>query len=113
MLTKSLHKHRRALRVRSRIHGTWTNPRLSVFRSNAHIAVQAIDDERGVTLFSTNDTSVKKGTKTEKAQTVGRAIAEKLIAWGITTCTFDRGGNLYHGRVKALADAAREAWLQF
>ena len=80
MLTKTLHKHRRALRVRSRIHGTRENPRLSVFRSNTHISVQAIDDEHGITLFSTNDASVKKGTKTEKAQSVGKTIAEKLIA---------------------------------
>jgi large subunit ribosomal protein L18 len=113
MLKKLHNRIRRANRVRARITGTATKPRLSVFRSNTHITVQAIDDTSGVTLCSAHDINLKTGTKSERAQAVGKAIAEAMIANGIKTCVFDRGGYLYHGRVKALAEAAREGGLAF
>jgi large subunit ribosomal protein L18 len=113
MLAKVQNRIRRATRVRARIEGTATKPRLSVFRSNTYISVQAIDDIAGKTLCSVNDMSIKKGTKIERAQEVGSSIAKVMLEKGITTCIFDRGGYLYHGRVKALADSAREAGLQF
>jgi large subunit ribosomal protein L18 len=113
MLTKVQNRIRRANRVRARIEGTSMKPRLSVFRSNTHITAQAIDDISGVTLCSFHDMNAKKGTKTERAQVVGSSIAKAMIEKGITTCIFDRGGYLYHGRVKALAESAREAGLQF
>jgi large subunit ribosomal protein L18 len=113
MLTKVQNRIRRATRVRARIEGTATKPRLSVFRSNTSISVQAIDDVNGVTLCSVHDKSIKKGTKTERATEVGTSIAKVLLEKGINTCIFDRGGYLYHGRVKALAEAARSSGLQF
>ena len=113
MLTKVQNRIRRATRVRARIEGTAEKPRLSVFRSNAHITAQAIDDTTGLTLCSAHDISVKKGTKSERARDVGATIAKAMIEKGIKACIFDRGGYLYHGRVKALAEAAREAGLQF
>ncbi len=113
MLKKLENRLARANRVRARITGTASKPRLSVFRSNTHISVQAIDDENGVTLCSAHDMTAKSGTKTERATTVGSAIAEAMIAKGIKTCVFDRGGYLYHGRVKALAEAARAGGLAF
>ena len=113
MLKKLHNRIRRANRVRARITGTAEKPRLSVFRSNTHITVQAIDDIGGVTLCSAHDMAVKGGTKSERAQNVGKAIAEAMIAKGIKTCVFDRGGYLYHGRVKALAEAARAGGLAF
>lgn len=113
MLTKVQNRIRRATRVRARIEGTSNKPRLSVFRSNTHITVQAIDDTTGMTLCSVHDMNAKKGTKIERAQEVGTSIAKAMLDKGITTCVFDRGGYLYHGRVKALAESAREAGLQF
>jgi len=113
MLKKLHNRIRRANRVRARITGTALKPRLSVFRSNTHIAVQAIDDVAGVTLCAAHDMAVKTGTKSERAETVGKAIAEAMLAKGIKTCVFDRGGYLYHGRVKALAEAARAGGLAF
>ncbi len=107
MLQKTHNRITRARRVRARIEGTAEKPRLSIYRSNAHITVQAIDDVAGVTLCAAHDLSAKKGTKTERAQTVGSAIAQAMLKKGIKTCVFDRGGYRYHGRVKALADAAR------
>lgn len=109
MLKKVQNHLRRATRVRARIEGSATKPRLSVFRSNTHIHAQVIDDISGVTLCAAHDMAVKKGTKTERATAVGTAIAEAMKAKKITTCIFDRGGYLYHGRVKALAEAARAA----
>ena len=115
-----LSKSDRKLRIRRRIRkvsfGTATKPRLSVFRSNKEIYAQLIDDNSGNTLASASsrDKSVDaKGTKTEIANAVGKAIAEKAKSAGIETVSFDRGGNLYHGRVKSLADGAREAGLKF
>ncbi|MEB8329979.1 50S ribosomal protein L18 [Flavobacteriaceae bacterium KMM 6897] len=116
-----LSKTERRLRIRRRIRkvsfGTSTKPRLSVFRSNKEIYVQIIDDTKGVSLAAASsrdkDLSSSKGTKSEIATQVGKAIAEKAQKIGIETVAFDRGGNLYHGRVKSLAEGAREAGLKF
>ena len=92
-------------------------PRLSVFRSNTEIYAQLIDDVNGVTLASASsrdkDIKAQKATKTEKSKMVGEAIAKKAIAAGLASCVFDRGGFLYHGRVKAVAEGAREGGLKF
>jgi large subunit ribosomal protein L18 len=110
---------RRHDRVRRKISGTSDRPRLAVFRSNHHIYVQAIDDVEQHTLVaaSTVDTELKEsieaGANCEASVKVGKLIAQRLIEKGIKQVVFDRGGNLYHGRVKALADAAREAGLEF
>lgn len=110
---------RRHNRVRRKVNGDTGRPRLAVFRSNEHIYAQVIDDTVGRTLVaaSTVDkvlapTLVGK-TKTEDAQAVGKAVAERALAAGVTKVVFDRGGFRYHGRIKALADAAREAGLSF
>ena len=99
------------------ISGTAVRPRMSVFRSNAQISVQLIDDNAGKTLATVSslckEISEKKGTKTEQASFVGAAIAEKAKAAGIESVVFDRNGYLYHGRVKALAEAARNGGLKF
>jgi large subunit ribosomal protein L18 len=104
-------------RIRAKIAGTAQKPRLSVFRSNADIYVQLIDDDNSATLASASsrdkDISAQKGTKTEKSKLVGQAIARKAKDLGIETVVFDRGGNLYHGRVKQLAEGAREGGLVF
>jgi large subunit ribosomal protein L18 len=110
---------RRHRRIRGRISGTIERPRLNVFRSSAHIYAQVIDDTHGHTLAaaSTVDGNVRpklaENTKIEEAKLVGRLIAERALAAGITQVVFDRGGYKYHGRIQALADAAREAGLQF
>lgn len=112
-------RQRRHVRVRKRISGTPERPRLSVFRSNAHIYAQIIDDEAGHTLAaaSTLDrdlaASLDGQTKTEQAKAVGKLVAERAQAAGVKKAVFDRGGYKYHGRVQALADAAREAGLEF
>ena len=113
MLKKTQNRLARATRVRARIEWTAEKPRLSVFRSNTHISVQAIDDIAGVTHLSATDIKTKKGTKSERAEQVGTTIAKAMLEKGIKTCVFDRGGYLYHGRVKTLAEAARSAGLQF
>lgn len=103
-------------RIRKIIFGTADKPRLSVFRSNKEIYVQLVDDNTGKTLFavSSRDKEIDvKGNKVEQAIAVGKALAEKAVSAGISNCSFDRNGYLYHGRVKALADAAREAGLKF
>lgn len=112
---RRLLRHRR---VRGRVSGTPGRPRLAVFRSLQHIYAQVIDDEAGHTLAaaSTVEPSLKErlgSTKTERAKAVGRAVAERAKAKGVEAVVFDRGGFLYHGRVAALADAAREAGLKF
>jgi len=99
-------------RVRAAISGTPEMPRLAVFRSNKEIYVQVIDDLSGKTLAAASSNDIK-GTKIEQAGAVGKSIAEKSIAAGISKVIFDRGGYLYHGRVKALADGARESGLKF
>ncbi|RLK63835.1 50S ribosomal protein L18 [Atopobacter sp. AH10] len=108
-------RQKRHARVRRHISGTAECPRLNVFRSNTNIYAQLIDDVAGVTLASasTLDSAVSKGTKTEQAAQVGQLIAERAKAASITNVVFDRGGYLYHGRVQALADAARENGLKF
>ena len=101
-------------RVRSRVSGTASRPRLSVFRSNSHLYVQLIDDQAGTTLAQASTTDLKeKGAKFDKSQAVGKLIADKAAKLNITQVVFDRGGYKYHGRVKAVADAAREAGLRF
>ena len=107
---------KRHKRVRGKISGTPERPRLNVFRSETNIYAQIIDDTQGVTLASAN--SLEKGfecdgTKTDAAKKVGQMVAERAKAKGIDTVVFDRGGYVYHGRVQALAEGAREGGLQF
>jgi large subunit ribosomal protein L18 len=116
-----LSKTQRKLRIRRRIRkvsfGTAAKPRLSVFRSNTGIYAQVIDDNKGITLLAASsrdkDLASEKGSKSEIAGLVGKSIAEKCKEAGIEKVAFDRGGNLYHGRVKSLAEGAREAGLKF
>ena len=114
---KDYRRLRIKLRVRQVISGTQERPRLSVFRSNKQIYCQLIDDNAGQTLLaaSSNEKGIleKKGTKTEKAKMVGQLLAERAKENGIETVVFDRNGYLYHGRVKALAEAARTGGLKF
>ena len=101
-------------RIRTKVSGTAERPRLTVFRSNSQIYAQVIDDTKGATLASASSLAIKdKMTKTEKAAQVGKAIAEAAKKAGVETVVFDRNGYLYHGRVKQLADAAREGGLKF
>jgi large subunit ribosomal protein L18 len=100
-------------KIRAKIYGTSTCPRLSVFRSNNFIYAQVIDDTKGKTIVSSSDLTLKKGTKTERAVTVGNEIAKVSIAKGIKKVVFDRNGFKYTGRVKALADGARSSGLIF
>ena len=107
---------RRKKRVRGKVYGTAERPRLSVFRSNAGISAQLIDDLTGTTLAAAGWQQLKKsfqGNKTEQAREVGRQLAANAKKAGIERCVFDRSGYLYHGRVKALAEGAREGGLQF
>lgn len=114
-LTKTERRQRIKFRIRKIVSGTASQPRLSVFRSNKEIYAQIIDDVNGVTLVSASsrETEVAKGTKTETATAVGKLVAERALKAGVTEISFDRGGNLYHGRVKSLAEGAREAGLKF
>jgi len=115
--TRRAARIRRHDRLRKRIHGTAERPRLAVFRSLAHIYAQVIDDESGRTLVAASDIDAQlrsaTGTKSEVARQVGAAIAERAKAAGIQQVVFDRGGFEYGGRVRALADAAREGGLDF
>jgi len=105
---------RRQIRIRAKISGTASRPRLSIYRSNTNIYAQLIDDTAGKTLASTSDLKLEKqGNKVEMSKKVGEAIAKLAKEKGIETVVFDRGWFAYHGRVKALADSAREAGLQF
>ena len=117
MNVKSLRRQRIKYTIRKKVSGTAQLPRLSVFRSNTDMYVQLIDDVNGATLASASsrdkDIAAQKGTKTEKSKMVGEAIAKKAIALGLATCVFDRGGFLYYGRVKAVAEGAREGGLKF
>ena len=114
---KTYRRYRIKMRIRKTISGTPDIPRLSVFRSNKEIYAQLIDDLEGRTLLSASSRekgiSEKKGTKTDKAKQVGQLIAERAKESGIEKVVFDRNGYLYHGRVKALAEAAREGGLKF
>jgi large subunit ribosomal protein L18 len=119
-LTNAERRDKRRFRIRKRLSGNAAKPRLSVFRSSKHIYVQAIDDGTGRTLAAAGTTEKTvaetiKGTKgkVDAATAVGKAIAEKLLKLGVTAAVFDRGGNRYHGRVKALAEGARAGGLQF
>jgi large subunit ribosomal protein L18 len=114
-LTKTERRQRIKFRIRKIVSGTPTQPRLSVFRSNKEIYAQVIDDVNGVTLVSASsrEKGVEKGTNVETANAVGKLVAERAIAAGVNTISFDRGGYLYHGRVKSLAEGAREAGLKF
>jgi large subunit ribosomal protein L18 len=114
VLTKRDARMRRHRRVRSKISGTAERPRLVVFRSNRGIFAQLVDDDSGRTLASASWTALSgsSGSKTEQALEVGKALAATAKSAGIERCVFDRAGYLYHGRVKALADGAREGGLQ-
>ncbi|MCB0375116.1 MAG: 50S ribosomal protein L18 [Sinomicrobium sp.] len=116
-LTKTKRRQRIKNRIRKVASGTPERPRLAVFRSNNEIYAQIIDDSAGITLaaVSSRDKALAKveGTKSEKAIHVGKAIAERALKAGITSVSFDRGGYLYHGRVKSLAEGAREGGLKF
>jgi large subunit ribosomal protein L18 len=114
-LTKSDRRQRIRYRIRKTISGTATNPRLSVFRSNKEIYAQLIDDVSGVTILSASsrEKEVSKGTNVEVAIAVGKLVGQKALKAGIDVVTFDRGGYLYHGRIKSLAEGARAAGLKF
>ncbi|MEY3058663.1 MAG: hypothetical protein RL000_15 [Bacteroidota bacterium] len=117
MNVKALRRQRIKYTIRKKVSGTTQLPRLSVYRSNTDIYAQLIDDVNGNTLAATSsrdkDIVAQKGTKTEKSKMVGEAIAKKAIALGLSSCVFDRGGFLYHGRIKAVAEGAREGGLKF
>jgi large subunit ribosomal protein L18 len=102
-------------RVRAKISGTAERPRLNVFRSLNHIYAQLIDDQKGITIVSASTIALKlkTGGNVAAAKEIGKAVAERAIEKGVKKVVFDRGGYLYHGRIKALADAAREAGLEF
>jgi len=107
-------RQRRHRRVRAKISGTKQRPRLCVFRSNQHIYAQLIDDDKGKILLSSSDLKIKKtGNKTVMAFEIGKVIAKTATEKGIKNVVFDRGGYIYHGRVKALAEGAREGGLKF
>jgi large subunit ribosomal protein L18 len=114
MFSKELRRNKIRARIRSRITGTAQKPRLSVFRSNKYIYAQLVDDVAGVTLVSTSSRALTEiVNKVDSSVEVGKTLAQKALASGITEVVFDRGGYLYHGRVKALADGAREGGLKF
>lgn len=104
---------KRRISIRKKIFGTAKRPRLAVFRSSQHIYAQLIDDSKGVTLVLASDLKIKRGSKLQKALKVGRMLAEVASKLKIDAVIFDRGGFLYHGRIKALAEGAREKGLKF
>jgi len=116
-LTKNERRTRIKNRIRKVVSGTTERPRLSVFRSNKEIYAQIVDDVTGKTIAAASsrdkDINKEKGTKTEIAKLVGKSIGDKALKAGLETISFDRGGYLYHGRVKSLAEGAREAGLKF
>ena|ERR1700733_14291214 len=117
MNVKSQRRQNIRYRIRKKLSGTADKPRLAVFRSNTEIYAQLIDDVKAVTLASASskdkDINAQTGTRIEKSKLVGQAIARKAKDLGISAAIFDRGGNLYHGRVKSVADGAREGGLKF
>lgn len=116
MVTKESRRLKIRRRIRSKISGTAERPRMSIYRSNAEVYVQLIDDVNGVTILSasTRDKDFNRtGNKVEQAKAIGNTIAKKALAKGLTTVVFDRGGYLYHGRVQSLAEGAREGGLKF
>ena len=113
-LSKIITRQKRHLRIRKTVIGSAERPRMSVYRSNKQFYIQLIDDVNQTTLFSANSAELGlKVANVEAAKAVGKLIAEKALKGGVTKVVFDRSGYLYHGRIKALADAAREAGLQF
>ncbi|MEH7180916.1 50S ribosomal protein L18 [Neobacillus vireti] len=116
-LDKNASRKKRHARVRAKLSGTAARPRLNVFRSNKHLYAQLIDDMSGVTLASAStmekDINLESTSNVEAAKLVGELVAKRAVEKGITAVVFDRGGYLYHGRIQALADAARENGLQF
>jgi large subunit ribosomal protein L18 len=112
-ITKEQARQRRHRRIRGQVAGTATRPRLNVYRSNRDIYAQVIDDAAGHTLVAADSRSFADGDKTSRATRVGALVAERARAAGVQTVVFDRGGYLYHGRVQALAEAAREGGLVF
>ena len=114
-LDKNVARVRRHARVRAKISGTAETPRLCLYRSNKHIEAQIIDDVKGTTLASSSSIVLKleNGSNIEAAKAVGMDVAKKALALNITSVVFDRSGYVYHGRVKALAEGAREAGLKF
>jgi large subunit ribosomal protein L18 len=115
VLTKPQHRLRRRRRVRAKVRGTAERPRLSVFRSNRGVFAQLIDDDRGATVAAVGWTEpeLRELAPLEQAKRAGTLLGERAKSAGVDTCVFDRGGYRYHGRVRALADAAREAGLRF
>ncbi len=114
MYSKRIQKSKIRRRIRKKISGTSSIPRLSIFRSNKNIYAQCIDDLSGRTIASASSKTISaEGTKVDIAKAVGSALAEKAKSAGISAVVFDRGGNLYHGRVKALAEGVREGGLTF
>ena len=116
MLKSQERRAKRHRKIRTRIKGTADKPRLCVFKSSKHIYAQMIDDDKGKTIFAFDDLSIKKVKKEAKIKTaseIGKLIAKEALAKKIEKVVFDRGGNRYHGRVKALADGAREGGLKF
>ncbi|HET7623461.1 MAG TPA: 50S ribosomal protein L18 [Gemmatimonadaceae bacterium] len=111
--TRNEQRYRRHLRVRKRVEGTPERPRLVVRRSLKHIYAQIVDDQSSRTILTVSDLKDGEGKKSERALNVGKAIAERAKAAGITQVVFDRAGYKYHGRVKAVADGAREGGLEF
>lgn len=111
--TKSEHRTRRHVRIRMRVNGTTARPRLVVYRSIKYTYAQLIDDTTHKTLTQADDRTAKTGTKTERAKEVGKKIAELAKTKKVNTCVFDRNGYKYHGRVRAVAEGAREAGLAF
>ena len=113
MVSKIQRRNKIKTRIRGKISGTAQRPRMTVFRSNKQIYVQLIDDLAGATLVSASSKGIEQGTKSEIAAQVGKNIAQKALEAGINEVVFDRNGYLFHGRVKSLADAAREGGLKF
>ena len=111
--TREQQRFRRHLRVRKKVKGTSERPRLVVFRSLKHITAQIVDDVSGRTILTVGSTDLLSGKKTDKSTEVGKRIAARAKAAGITKVVFDRAGYKYHGRVKAVADGAREGGLEF
>jgi large subunit ribosomal protein L18 len=114
---KVIRRQKLRWRIRTKLHGTAQKPRLSVFRSNKDIYAQLINDDNGTTIAAASsrekDIAATPGNKVAKSLSVGKSIAQKAAALGVTACVFDRGGYLYHGRVKSVADGAREGGLKF
>ncbi len=113
MISKINRRNKIKARIRGRISGTATRPRMTVFRSNKQIYVQLVDDLAGKTLVAASSKGIEEGNKTQIAAVVGEKVAKKALEAGITEVVFDRNGYLFHGRVKSLADAARQAGLKF